>query len=267
MQWWEAIVLGLVQGLTEFLPVSSSGHLLMFEHWFGLQHTPLTFDILLHLGTLGAVVLFFWPQLRQMSRQMMVKIVIASLPLVGGVLLKDSIESLRGSLVPLIITYALTAGLLFMADQVLRATRGQTWLTQVIATLHRWLTRQEQPSAMQAFMVGLFQVMALLPGVSRSGATVSAGILSGISPKQAFAFSFLISIPAVLGAVILDLSELVTSADLATLPWDLYLLGTMVSAVSGWLALYLLRWFVSKRMLWPFAVYAAGVSILLVFLV
>ena len=136
----------------------------MFEHWLVSAHS-LTFDILLHLGTLGAVL--FLASTSPMSRQMMLKIVIASLPLVGGVLLKDSIESLRGSLVPLIITYATQPDSYSWRSSSPSYTGSD--LVAGIATLHRWLTRQEQPSGLQAFLVGIFQLLACCRSVSFRG--------------------------------------------------------------------------------------------------
>jgi len=266
MQWWEAVLLGAIQGLTEFLPVSSSGHLLIFEYLFGLQQVPLTFDVLLHLGTLTAVVIFFRQQLLHLSRDMVLKIGLATVPIViGGLFLKSVVEGMRGSLAPLIVTYAFTAGMLFIADQLMRSEKKGSWLNNMIEKVHQRVTGQEEPSWLQALIVGLFQVLAVLPGISRSGTTVSAGIFSGISLEKAFSFAFIISIPAVLGAVVLDLGDAFLNTNILALPWGLYFLGVVVSGITGWLALYILQWFITKRVLWPFALYAAAVSVLLVF--
>lgn len=264
MQWWQALLLGVVQGVTEFLPVSSSGHLLIVENLLGIQETPLTFDVLLHLGSLVAVIIFFRHRWRKLDTTMLAKLVWATLPIVVvGTFMHGVVTSFRGDLSPLAVTFALTAALLFMADQLMRNETVADWWSRVIAVIHRWVTGEQTPSFLQAFLIGLFQVLAILPGVSRSGSTVSAGILTGLPPTEAFAFAFLMSIPAILGAVAFDLGTVFATTSITTLPWGLFLIGTVVSGVAGFVSLFILRWFMSQRTLWPFALYTALVSILL----
>jgi len=265
MTWWQAIILGIIQGITEFLPVSSSGHLAIIEHFFSLQDATLTFDIMLHLGTLVAVVLFFRQQLLSLRKEMAAKIFLATVPLILlGVILKPIVESFRLNLTALIVTYVFTAVLLLMADRFMVLEKNSP-LWSTIEKLHAKVTGKNPPSFLQAMIVGIFQVFAVLPGVSRSGTTISAGIFSGIPAAEAFSFAFLISIPAVAGAVALDLFDVLQQGSLSSLPWDMYLIGAITSFIVGWGALTILKWFVTKRKLWPFALYCALISILLVF--
>ncbi len=271
MQWWQALILGCVQGLTEFLPVSSSGHLQITEHLFGLKMVPLAFDIWLHLGTLLAVLIYFREQIRSMTWQMLSKIGLASLPIfIGGFVFMDYIIQLRTDLSALIITYAISAVVLFLADSILRSNKGESIKFKLMEKIHQRLTNKYPPSLTQALLIGLFQVIAILPGVSRSGITVSAGIFTGLPRDQVFSFAFLISLPAIIGAIVLNVIQLLTgdsAVGIAVLPWSVYLLGVTASAIVGWLALSILRWFIDQRILWPFAIYSALVSILLVLFV
>jgi undecaprenyl-diphosphatase len=263
MTWLQAILLGALQGLTEFLPVSSSGHLAMAEYFLGLQSVPLTFDILLHLGTLASVAVYFRNQLKSLTRNMLLKIGLATLPLVvAGAMIKPVVEAVRHDMSVLVVTYAVGATLLLLTDIILKASKD-TWIAQTLQKVHRLSTGQVQPSYLQSFLIGIFQVLATLPGISRSGSTLSGGILTGVPRQDAFTFAFLISIPAVLGATTLDLYTLASEPNWQLLPWSTYGLGVIVSGLVGWVALHVLAWFVQQQRIWPFALYCATVSILL----
>ena len=267
MTWWQAAFLGVIQGLTEFLPVSSSGHLAIFEKLFALQEATLTFDIMLHVGTLFAVIIFFRKQILSIRKELAVKVIIATIPIVlAGVFLKPVVESLRTNMGALVVTYAFTAALLFIADRILvNQETDKTW--SFLEKIHSWLTGEKPPTYLQSFLVGIIQILAVLPGISRSGSTVSAGVIGGVSAQEAFAFAFLISIPAVGGAVLLDMIDVVQEGLFTSLPWGVYLLGAGVSGLVGWGALSILQWFITQKKLWPFALYCAFVSILLLFFV
>lgn len=202
---------------------------------------------------------------------MLYKIGLASLPLIiGGFVFYDYIVQLRYDLSALVITYAISAVILFMADGIARSSKSESISQKLIEKIHQRLTNKYPPSNTQAFLIGLFQVIALLPGVSRSGITISAGIFTGLPRDQVFTFAFLISLPAIIGAIVLNVLQMLngkTVAGAVILPWSDYLLGVAASAIVGWLALWILRWFINRRVLWPFAVYSALVSILLVLFV
>ncbi len=250
-----AFLLGLVQGLTEFLPVSSSGHLVVLQSFFpGFAGEELAFDVILHLGTLVAVVVYFRRDLLaltgalrpgaagQRPRRLFYWIVLATIPtgLIGwwG---QDFFRSLFG--VPRLVGIMLlvTALLLWLADRIQTGERKQPdcgwWRSSVI---------------------GFAQGLAILPGISRSGATIAAGMFVGLQRVEAARFSFLISIPAILGATLLDLRAITELSGQAALP---LLTGFLTSLLAGYAALDLLMHLVGRGKLTYFAVYCVVIGI------
>lgn len=254
----EALALGIVQALTEFLPVSSSGHLVLFQYLFGLHEPLLAFDVLLHAGSLLAVVLYyrkivaetaisvFRPDRAPHGRRLIVLIVIASLPAaVIGLGFEDLIASLFQSPAAVGLFWLLTAALLFAAAKSASGNRTLADLTMP-----------------EALLIGLFQGLAILPGVSRSGATIVIGMIIGLQPKEAANFSFLIYIPAIFGALLLQ------SGDLAgTDPSQMrsFLAGAVAAAIVSYLAIAVLLRLLQRRVIRPFAWYclAAGLATLI----
>lgn len=257
----EAAILGIVQGITEPLPISSSAHLVIVPALLPGFHQPdVAFDVLLHLGTLVAVVFFLRREIRELlvsllpgtgptgrvpwadpgekaaNRRMVLWLAIGTF-LTGtiGILFKDRIERLFESVETTAFMLFITGTLLFLSDRVKTNTRGK---------------REMNP--MDAIVVGLVQAVALIPGISRSGSTITFGIFRGLERKSSATFSFLLSIPAISGAVILK------SADLLQLPAsDLPALGTgfLAAAVTGFLSLKLLFTIINKAGLRLFAYY------------
>ncbi|MDP8256561.1 MAG: undecaprenyl-diphosphate phosphatase [Candidatus Alcyoniella australis] len=250
----KSIVLGIVQGLTEFLPVSSSGHLVIGQRLLGLE-PDLLFDVLVHFGTLLAVLVVFRRDIYQIiidslrfirrprgaltnGSRMALMIVIASVPTaLIGLAFKDWFESLfqRPALVS--ITLALTGVLLL-------ATRWSAHPSRDLSRMTIWI----------ALLIGTAQALAIIPGISRSGATIAAGLFLGLERELAGRFAFLIAIPAILGAVALqgssiDLTGLDTSYVLALF------LGVAASFISGLIALYALIGIVRRGKLYLFAAY------------
>ncbi|OUN01484.1 MAG: hypothetical protein BAA04_09980 [Firmicutes bacterium ZCTH02-B6] len=252
MSAWQAIVLGVLQGLTEFLPVSSSGHLVIARHLLGISAEALTFDVFVHFGSLLAVALFFREEIMQMiagvlglrrpgadaGRRLFWLLVIASIPVAAvGLLLRDAIERAFASvLVPALMLFV-TGALLLFADRV-----GS-------------LRQNTRPGLVHAVAMGLGQACAVLPGLSRSGTTMSAGLLAGLTRHAAARFAFLMSIPAILGATALEVISLWRDGtgfgDVA----GPVFLGTLASAVSSYLAIAMLLRFLQRGRLAPFAVY------------
>jgi undecaprenyl-diphosphatase len=266
MEPFQAIVLGIVQGLTEFLPVSSSGHLVLFQHWFGLREPELAFDISVHVGTLAAVLVFFrsdigailkaalgfsgrlaagraaWREITT-DRELRLAwlIVAASLPTaVIGLLFHEIADRLFAS-VPLVGAALVATGL------VLSATR---WVPT-----HR--PASADFSTATALAIGVIQGVAIIPGISRSGATIALGLLLGLSRDTAARFSFLISIPAICGAALIAARDLAAGG----LPLTVTALGTAVSAVVGYAALWMLVYIVRRGQLYLFAPYCAAVGV------
>ncbi|PRR74960.1 undecaprenyl-diphosphatase UppP [Neomoorella humiferrea] len=229
----QAVILGLVQGLGEFLPISSSAHLVLLPWFFRWPDPGLTFDVALHLGTLIAVILYFWRDLlelvvcglfqpRSRDGRLFYYLLVASVPgALFGYLLEDQAATVFRS--PLLIAATLTLmGLgLWWADRAGRKSRSMDEIT-----------------LMDGIIVGLSQALAIIPGVSRSGITMSAGLLTGMRRETAARFSFLMSVPIIAGAALLQLKDLTTAA--VNTP---FILGVVTSAVVGFLAIkFMLRY-------------------------
>lgn len=268
LNWWQAIILGFVQGATEFLPISSSGHLALAENLFGLAHLSLTFDLMVHAGTLVATIFFFWPQLKTQTRQNWLIIAIATLPAaVIGIVFKDLIEVTKNDKLTLFFSFLITAFMVFLADLLLRQEQKNTLPLPVQNFFNRVVQLFEKkhpdpnPSFIQAFCIGILQATALLPAVSRSGSTLLGGLLVGMNRQDAFSFAFIIGIPAIAGAIIFDLVDVVQAGDFAQHPWGLYMLGAVVAGVVGMGSLKVLEMVIYRSQLRYFAIYVLFVSI------
>ncbi len=254
-----AIILGLIQGLTEFLPVSSSGHLVLFSSLLNFDQSGIAFDVFVHLGTLLSVLLVFrkeliqmilapyaiWiqksedPDLKEFLRWDMF-VVIATIPaVIVGLFFKDAIEQAFQSVLLVFFMLILTG--LFM------------FLTQ-------FLKNQDKPFGISnSFIIGIAQAFAILPGISRSGSTIFAGIAQGIDRVKAAKFSFIMSIPAILGAAILQLKDIVEKP-LATSELLVFITGGLMSAITGYLAIIWLLKIVQRGSLQWFGYYCFTVG-------
>ena len=268
MTWPSAIIMGLVQGIAEFLPISSSGHLAIAEHLLNMQgasEIPQFYDVLLHLGTLVAVFIAYWDEIYDMiveffagvgdlvhhttprvvppARRMILLVIVGTLPLFVMVPFRRFFEGLSDNMYFIGGALLFTGVLLFVSDRVRRGGK-----TEKTATL------------LDALLVGIGQAIALCPGISRSGMTITAGCFTGFERKFAVRFAFLLSIPAVLGANILTLKDAIDAGiDFSSVP--VYLVGVVVAAVSGYASIRLLRYVADKGRFGAFAYYcwAAGV--------
>jgi undecaprenyl-diphosphatase len=249
------LVLGLIQGLAEFLPVSSSGHLVLAERLFGLTPPGLMFEACLHLGTVAAILVFFRSDLAAFARTLTPRgdigrrkeiglLLLGTVPIVVvGLVLRGSADSWFHSLWVVGVGWMATAGMLLLADR--RACPSGA----------------AQPSVVGALAIGVAQSVALVPGVSRSGFTLGAGMLAGVRPERAARFSFLLSIPAVVGAAGLTLWDGVQEHAFADSNVLGILLGTAVAFFVGLVALRAFLSLVARTRLWPFALYCAALSV------
>ena len=256
----DAFCLGALQGITEFLPVSSSGHLVLAQHLLGFRESQLFFDVAVHVGTLVAVFLVFRGDLAFMLRDCFRAIgqatssptTAASNGLNSGV--KLALMILVGSIPTAII------GLLF------KDLFDRFFASPAIVALGLWITgffllwsrrsepnskHRDNPGVFNSLMIGLIQGAAITPGVSRSGVTITLGMLLGLEPDLAFRFSFLLSIPAILGALVLETFQ----GGLNYPEWQVVAVGFFSAFLVGWIALRLLRSLVSKGKLFYFAPY------------
>lgn len=270
-----SVLLGVIQGVTEFLPVSSSGHLAIAQHLLnisGASESPPFFDVLLHLGTLFAVFAAYWEDIRDMvleffygvsdlvhrttprrvppARRMILLIIVGTLPLFAVLPIKDTIEALGDNMYFVASALLATGCLLFASDHVRRGRK-----TEKSATM------------LDALLVGVGQALATCPGISRSGTTITAGCFVGFERKFAVRYSFLMSIPAILGANILSLKDALEAGIL----WEevpIYLVGVAVSAVVGYACIRLIRLVADKGKFGFFAYYcwlAGIVTLALIF--
>lgn len=251
--WWQAIILGLVQGLTEFIPVSSSAHLNL-THWLFKSSRNLTFDVMLHIGTLAALVFYFrrdWVNLLRDPAQRLLRNLVftACVPAaLAGMALRDAEEKQ-----PLFIDPAFNATMLIVMGLLL-------WLAD-----HTGRKRRELSDAnwKDALIVGCSQALALVPGVSRSGATITAGLFRRLKREDAARFSFLMSLPITLGAVSLETVKMVKNGALAATGAHpgVLVLGVVMSAVSGFWAIGFLLNYLKSRDVRLFVFWRIGVAL------
>ena len=267
-----SILLGFIQGLTEFLPVSSSGHLAIAEHRLGMSGAsdlPEFFDVLLHLGTLVAVFVAYWAEVRDMvleffrgakdlahgttptpippARRMILLIIVGTLPLFVVLPIKDLVEGLADNMYFVGGALLVTGCLLFASDRVRKGHKSE-----------------RSARIQDVLVVGLAQAIATCPGISRSGTTITAGCFVGFDRKFAVRYSFLMSSPAILGANILSLKDAVSAVIIwADVP--VYLVGVVVAAGVGYACIRLLKMIAEKGKFGFFAYYcwAAGVVTLI----
>ena len=254
MDIFQAVVLGLVQGLTEFLPVSSSGHLVLLQKIMGVDPGSaafLFFDTMLHLGTLVAVVIVLWKDIMDIIRHPTGKtlrlLFVASVPaLILVIFFGDFFEAAFGGGF-LGVSFLITGLLLVLAERLANPSR-----------------KFNSARYSDALVMGVAQGIALLPGVSRSGATMSGGLLTGLDREVVARFSFLMSVVAILGSVVFQAKDIVV-AGIGDLPWVPVLIGTVMAAASGVLAVRFMLNFIRRHKLYVFALYvfALGVLVLL----
>ena len=272
MSYFMSAVLGVVQGIAEFLPISSSGHLTLLQHFLGMPEPDNLFNILLHFATLLAVCVYYFQDVVEMiaeffrgiaalfsrnpsrgnppeARRLVLLVIVGTLPLFVVMLIKNQVEALGNY--PVVVSCALliTGCILFFSDRMASGRK-----TARSATLK------------DALLVGVAQGFATLPGLSRSGCTISAGMAVGFDRKFAVRYSFLLSLPAVLGATILEVKDVLEAP--GGLPEGMlpkYLLGMVIAGVVGYFSIRLVNLLASKGKFGAFAYYcwAAG----LVFLV
>lgn len=246
----EAIILGIVQGLTEFLPVSSTAHLILFPWFFGWkgQLDSLTFDVALHAGTLFALLFCFWKDWTEIflrRHRLLILIFVATIPAgAAGLLLKHPIETAFRS--PLLISCMLVLFGIFM----------------LVSEKYLKERKIKDAGIADAVIIGIAQAVALIPGVSRSGITISTGMYRGLKRDESARFSFLLSTPVILGAVLLEGRKLAASSgnyDLA-----LFLTGFITAAVTGLIAIKFLLYFFRKHPLNIFVYYRFALAVVII---
>ncbi len=269
MSYFEAIILGLVQGLAEFLPISSSGHLALLQQWFGIQEDKvLLFAVLLHVGTLISVFIVYWRDIAELIvelfltikdlctgkglrlqerpvRKLGIMIIVATIPTgIIGILFNDLFDSLYNSIIPIGIGLIITGFLLVMAERRGASNRGI-----------------EQMNFRNALFIGTVQGIAICPGISRSGSTLFGSLICNLDRKFAVKFVFLISIPSILGSAVMEAPAALESGfDMAQL--GPVLVGMIVAAVSGLIAIKTMIKIVSDKKLNYFSYYVWALGLI-----
>jgi len=251
MEVWQSIILGITQGLTEFLPVSSSGHLVLIQNAMGLTEIPLFFDVMLHCGTLIAVVVVLFREIIELFahpvKNHLAVMVFATVPAgLVGLLLNDTIEGLFSGAM-LGICFLITAAILFFSEFV-----------------YARIKQKKQISLWSGLAMGGMQAVALFPGISRSGSTIAGGLFSGVNRKKVASFAFLMSIPLIVCSVFLEGVQ-VAEVGFGDVDMTCVIVGTVFSAVSGFVAVKFMINLINKHKLTGFIIYliALGAFVLL----
>ena len=275
MNYLFSIAMGFLQGVAEFLPISSSGHLTLFQYFFSPEQNPeeldMLFTILLHFGTLISVCVYYWRDIIDMirefflgisdlfsrrgshegrppeARRLVLMIIVGTLPLFAVLLVKDTVDAAFSNVTFVSAALIATGFLLFFSDRMAKGRK-----TARTATI------------LDALLVGCAQAVGTLPGISRAGSTISAGMLCGFDRTFAVRFSFLLSLPAVLGANILEIADAVQAGgvDMSRLP--MYIVGMVVAGVVGYFAIRLVNLLANKGKFGAFAYYCWAVGIVYV---
>ena len=251
---FQAIILGIVQGLTEFLPVSSSGHLTIVQNIFGMEGNMLTFNVLLHVGTLIPVAVVYWKEIFRLIKnpfqKMTALLIVGTLPAVAAaLLLGDLLDALFAGGVFLAFAYIITGILLIACDKMPKGRKNEEDITFA-----------------DALIVGTIQAIAITPGISRSGSTITGSVRRGMNKSTASMFSFLLSIPAILGAVVLQLKDVITGeAVFENIGMAAAVAGFLASMISGYLAIRFMLKLIkeSKLKFFSYYVFALAAFILL----
>lgn len=261
----QAIILGIVQGLTEFIPVSSSGHLILFHQWLNINHSAqagFLFDMALNIGTLSALIIYFRKEILSLIKAIFNKqakefklawlLVLATIPAaIAGFLLKSTAETVFRSSALVACTLIIAGTIMLIAEWYAKRTKNKTMLDDV--------------TTKQSLAIGFSQALAVIPGISRSGATITTGLFFGMDRVAATRFSFLLGIPIMFGAImdtLLTKSAIGSISDQKTI----FIVGIVSAFVSGLFAIGFLLKYLARHSLSVFAYYriVLGVTILLI---
>ncbi len=250
----DAVILGLVQGLTEFLPISSSGHLVIGEALLGFHVPGVTLEVWLHLGTLLAVLVYFRRAIYKMGRSLLIS---------SGIENQDYRRLLLAIAVGTLPAVAVGFGAKSFVETAFSKSvlvSAMLILTGIILLVSQWAINRDRPiNALRGFVIGIAQAFAILPGISRSGSTITIALFLGVSPSRAAEFSFLLAIPAIGGAFLLDLLSS-GGAVVASGQLPIYLAGTAISFVVGYFSIYYLMRIIKRGRFYLFGLYCLVVG-------
>jgi undecaprenyl-diphosphatase len=252
----EAIILGLIQGLTEFLPVSSSGHIVLFNKLFGITEGTVTFSIAVHIATLIAVIIVLWKDVFEMIKKptgkLALLVIVATIPMgIMGFIFKDLLKSF--------LETGATVGVGFLI------TGTVLWFAEYISKKEKKNKKLEETSFVDALVVGCAQVVAMLPAVSRSGSTTGGALFRGLDREFALKFSFLMSIPAILGPAAIEAIDVIKDGSGLEVEFLPLIVGMLAAGISGYLAIkFMLKIFTKTSLkVFSYYVYTLGVLVLI----
>lgn len=251
MNYFLAILAGAVQGLTEFLPISSTGHLIIFENLVGISQEEfgLAFDASLHLGTLAAIALFFYKDyIRALKSKLAAAIIVGTLPaVIAGISLESYIESSFRQL------WVVGAGLIIFSFVIILAEK-----------IGSQIKTKEKINLQNALIIGLFQALALIPGISRSGSTISAGLFLGLKREEAARFALMLSGPIIAGVGLKKFLQTLGSDTISSSDLTFFIIAIISSAIFGYLTIKYFLKYLSTNTLYPFVLYRIVLGIILI---
>ena len=256
---WMAILLGLVQGVCEFLPVSSSGHLILLQKMLGVTEGAMFFTVMLHVATLAAVVIVYreliWKLVKHPINKTVGYLLLALVPTVVIALLFKKVGPFERFYTAaeegryLGFCFLITSALLVLSDKLQLGKEKARKLKDMRVS--------------DALIIGGFQGLGVLPGVSRSGSTISGALFAGLNRKAAADFSFLLSIPSIVGGAVLEIPDAITEG-IGGIHWTCIVAGMLVAGMTGYFAIRLMLAAIKKKKLWGFAVYTAVLGVLVI---
>ena len=246
----QTIILSIAQGITEFLPISSSGHLALLQNFWHISESSIAFNVLLHFGTLGSVIAIFYENIKEIVKnknwQIIRLVFVATLPAaIFGFLFQSLIETIFSSLRFIGFAFLITAFFLLITKFLKKSQQKE---------------KIENISYLDALIIGTAQAFALFPGISRSGITIVAGLSRKLNAQLAYQFSFLLAIPTILGALILQMPKIILQAQNNYL---FYILGFLIAFLSGIVSLKILAKILKKEKLYWFSFYLLILGILI----
>ena len=258
---WIAMLLGFVQGVAEFLPVSSSGHLLLIQKMFGITEGAMFFTVMLHLATLVAVFIVYWPTLLELIKKPFQKtvglLIVATIPAVVIALISKKIAPIAAFFEAadagqyLGFGFLLTSLLLFISDRV-----RHTEIDENGEKVEKKGKKLKNMQVTDALIIGCMQGVGVLPGVSRSGSTISGALFAGLNRKTAADFSFLMSIPAIIGGAVFEIPDALKNG-IGDMHWTAVVAGMLVAGITGYFAIKVMIDAIKKKKLIGFVIYTA----------
>jgi undecaprenyl-diphosphatase len=252
MSWLEALLLGVLQGTTEFLPISSSGHLVIGQHILGIEVPGNAFEIVVHIGSLLSIIVVFRMEIAALIRTInlrstqryLLTLILATIPAgIVGIIWNEPIGRTFDN-INFVSTMLIITGVFLFSTKFIKKGNKEINLGKGI-------------------LIGFIQTIAILPGISRSGFTISTGLLAGISPSKAMSFSFLLAIPAISGAGMLMGVEMISSESQFSLSWSVILSGLISSFIVGWASLKWLKGILNSGKIHWFGYYCVAVALII----